>query len=771
MPQPIAETGVSTIEPGDAQSFSAQMSVAVHNEGYLDYFGFKSNPFPVVPDAEIFFVTPALDVLITSILHCIHTRKGFMVITGEVGLGKTTLSRRLLRTLEPEGVVSALVVNTHYQGDDLLKVINRDFAAPIGDKADLNHLEIMNNFLIGNYRHGKNSILIIDDAQNLTIESLEMIRMISNMETESVKLVQILLVGQSELLDKLNSHSLRQLKSRIVLHVEVLPYTRQEMEQYVHFKLNAVGGAGRISMTPSAFKLLHQFTSGCPRLINSLMDRCLYGLVAFGITRITPNMVREVASEVGLKKSATRWKGVYEPVWSSLGWVLLGLGLLLLVVGGGFLVVHLGWWPMAGDRTESRAEAETGEVRLAQNLTKGDQTKIAAAMTDHIEPSRTNRDSPTERQQTANVSAAQKQAEAEILRARKEAQEAQKSLEKALMAQTAGKKAQEDANRLAEAVRDRFIQAEAEAKRRLAEIQQVHEELNKTKEMLFKAKEALSQSQVAVASQEPQESKARLDRETTALTTGNSRLAEQAANGVSTPVGPVPEPITRFLGHYGLLNLAESFYKALQENRMAAIGEQIATKSEYRLVILGGLPEWAKSFDRIMVHTVAGSRHHILLWRSRTLPAEMLFGFASEETKQLQRFLAENKLYSAPVDGIVGRHTIAGLVAFQHKNGLPQTLKLDTTMQFYLYHTTVPTRWVIEIAVDHSEPINKLLSRIKPLNLPFFSTEIGDWRDKVWSEKVWVGPFATEAEARSVVQRKLSNSFLVDAILPVRMEQ
>lgn len=302
-------------------------------DSHLNFFGFNKNPFPVVPDAETFFITPSLDILVNDILHCIHTRKGFMVITGEVGLGKTTLSRTLLNALESEEVVSGLVLNTYYQGIELLKMINRDFGIQVQDGMNSDPLDALNLFLMDTYRQGKNCVLLIDDAQNLSIESLELIRMISTLETETVKLIQVLLIGQPELLEKLNLHQLRQLKSRIVLHVEVLPYTLRELEQYVYFKLNAVGGSGRISITSGSFKLLHRLTKGYPRLVNSLMDRCLYGLVAFGTTCITSKILKEVAKEVGLKDQKSTFNRSLLSSLNGLMTVVVVIFAMLLVAG------------------------------------------------------------------------------------------------------------------------------------------------------------------------------------------------------------------------------------------------------------------------------------------------------------------------------------------------------------------------------------------------------------------------------------------------------
>ena len=282
---------------------------STRQDEYLHYLGFRRNPFPVSPDVENFFLPPRTDTMLTEILHGIYTRKGFMVITGEVGLGKTTLSQHILHILEEEGrVETALVLNTFLQGTELLSEIIRDFGLQTEDTSHQGQLAILNNFLIERYRAGSNCAVIIDDAQNLSLESLELIRMISNLETDASKLVQILLVGQPEFQEKLEAHSLRQLKSRIMIHATVEPLDRDALQQYVFFKMSAAGGSGGISVPESCFDLMHRLTEGNPRLVNRLMDRMLYGLFAYSTTRVNQRLLTEVATEIGLSVPKTEWK-------------------------------------------------------------------------------------------------------------------------------------------------------------------------------------------------------------------------------------------------------------------------------------------------------------------------------------------------------------------------------------------------------------------------------------------------------------------------------
>jgi general secretion pathway protein A len=169
---------------------------------YLEYFGLGYNPFPVAPDNENFYISEHIDQILTELVHGIVARKGFMVLTGEIGLGKTTISRRIINILEENEVETSLILHTFYQDVELLREINKDFGLYTDNLELSDQMKVLNDFLINQNREGKNCAIIIDDAQNLNSKSLELIRMISNLETDREKLVQILLIGQPELMKK-----------------------------------------------------------------------------------------------------------------------------------------------------------------------------------------------------------------------------------------------------------------------------------------------------------------------------------------------------------------------------------------------------------------------------------------------------------------------------------------------------------------------------------------------------------------------------------------
>jgi general secretion pathway protein A len=256
-------------------------SLIPEDSGYLTHLGLSHNPFPVVPDDTTIFLSGNIEQIMAEIVHGVVARKGFMILTGDIGLGKTTISRRIISILEEKGIETALVLHTSLQDVELLREINRDFGInepyENGKMSSLGEqLRQLNRFLVDQNQQDKNCAIIIDDAQNLNPQSLELVRMISNLEGGCQKLVQILLIGQPELAERLNTHELRQLRSRVVINTEAKPLNRRELKEYILFKLNSAGNHGQSSVTAWAINKLYRYTRGNFRLVNMLMDRCLY---------------------------------------------------------------------------------------------------------------------------------------------------------------------------------------------------------------------------------------------------------------------------------------------------------------------------------------------------------------------------------------------------------------------------------------------------------------------------------------------------------------
>ena len=275
---------------------------AKEEQGCFEFFGLYNNPFPVSPEEEKFYFSQHIEQVLTEIIFGINARKGFMILTGEVGLGKTTISRRIMNIIEEKGVETSLVFYTGFQDVELIREINRDFGQSTDSLLFSDQMKLLYDFLVEQNRRGKNCAIIIDDAQNLDFKSLELIRMISNLETGREKLVQILLVGQPELMDMLNSEELRQLRSRIVIQKEVKALTSEELKDYLSFKMNLAGNKGQIRIQKAALNKIYKLTKGNFRQVNLLMDRCLYVAFLHNTTEISKQIVIEAFIDFRPKK-------------------------------------------------------------------------------------------------------------------------------------------------------------------------------------------------------------------------------------------------------------------------------------------------------------------------------------------------------------------------------------------------------------------------------------------------------------------------------------
>ncbi|MFH2058217.1 MAG: AAA family ATPase [Pseudomonadota bacterium] len=273
---------------------------------YLRFLGLSHNPFPMAPDNTHFYISKHNDTIISKLTQAIFARKGFMLLAGEVGLGKTTLSRRIIQILEQHNVETCLVLQSFYQGNDLLREIIRDFGMSTEEiRNELPPLmKLLNDFLLKKNNAGINCAILIDDAQNMTIESLELIRLISNLEADREKLVQILLVGQPELLVTLNSNELRQLKSRVTINQAPIPLHESELGKYIQFKLNRAGDTGKIIVGDKTLKKLFHLSHGNIRRVNILMDQSLQYACTDQTFTITPAYIKKARKELAFKLSS-----------------------------------------------------------------------------------------------------------------------------------------------------------------------------------------------------------------------------------------------------------------------------------------------------------------------------------------------------------------------------------------------------------------------------------------------------------------------------------
>ena len=243
---------------------------------YKTFFGFKEHPFNLTPDPRYLYLSRYHREALDHLLYGINQRKGFIAITGGVGTGKTTLCRALLDHLD-ENTKSALIFSSFVSDMEILKSIAHEFGIPLPPKTESKNalLDAINHFLLGVFREGGNALLLIDEAQNLSRTVLEQIRMLSNLETEKDKLIQIVLVGQSELKEVLSAHSLRQLDDRITVRYHLKPLDQKDVQGYVEHRLVVAGGKGDVKFSDAAFKRIYAYSGGNPRRINAVCDRAL----------------------------------------------------------------------------------------------------------------------------------------------------------------------------------------------------------------------------------------------------------------------------------------------------------------------------------------------------------------------------------------------------------------------------------------------------------------------------------------------------------------
>lgn len=269
----------------------------------LSFFGFSESPFSNTPDPKFFSPTMSQRKTLNALVRGVKEKKGFLVLTGDVGTGKTTLSRTLLKMLDRK-IATALVLNSDLSEEEILKAILMDFGLAVEGMSKFDLMEGLYRYLVHRTNLGRPTLIVVDDAQNLPPRSLEQIRMISNFETDKEKLIQILLVGQPELDEKLNSHEFRQINQRIAVREHLQPLLPVETVTYVQQRLTRVGGnAASDIFTYQALKAVHRETGGYPRTVNTLCDHVLAEARRTQCRTIDATMVRGTARAIGLAKA------------------------------------------------------------------------------------------------------------------------------------------------------------------------------------------------------------------------------------------------------------------------------------------------------------------------------------------------------------------------------------------------------------------------------------------------------------------------------------
>lgn len=265
---------------------------------YQSFYGFREMPFNITPDPRFLYLSPTHQEALQHLKYGVSEKKGFIVLVGEVGCGKTTLCRRFLNELDPARYDTALILNPRVTETQMLKAILTELGESKLGRSQNDLVAQINRILLDRIEKGRDIVLIIDEAQNLSFEVLEQIRLLSNLETDKQKLLQIVLMGQPELKQVLAREELRQLRQRILVHHELFPLSSDEMAHYIHHRLSLAGGNGRPNFTRWALRAIHRGSGGIPRLVNNLCDKALLSAFIRDSDEVTYWDARRAVKEV-----------------------------------------------------------------------------------------------------------------------------------------------------------------------------------------------------------------------------------------------------------------------------------------------------------------------------------------------------------------------------------------------------------------------------------------------------------------------------------------
>ena len=285
---------------------------------YCTFYGFRESPFTITPNPRFLFMSTQHREAFAHLIYAVESRAGFIELTGEVGTGKTTLLRTFLNRLDSEGHRTALIFNPSLSSLELLTSINREFGIPWEGCSRMELLQELNGFLLEQKAAGRSVVLVMDEAQNLSAEVLEQIRLISNLETETDKLIQIVLSGQPELLSLLAREELRQLNQRITVRYHLLPMEFDSMRRYIDHRMELAGRFRAAEFSNAALKRIFRFSGGVPRLINIVCDRALLIGYSEEERTISGSMAAQAVSELLGRAPYGRSAGFFARIFSFL---------------------------------------------------------------------------------------------------------------------------------------------------------------------------------------------------------------------------------------------------------------------------------------------------------------------------------------------------------------------------------------------------------------------------------------------------------------------
>jgi general secretion pathway protein A len=269
---------------------------------YKKFFGLRENPFNVNPDPRYLYPTRHIQEALACLTYGIQTRKGFVLLTGEVGTGKTTVLNKLLEWCSQEHIATAFMFNPRLSEAEFFDFMLADFGIPSDSTLKSRTLLRLNQWLLDQHQRGSRAILIVDEAQNLSADMLEEIRLLTNLETSTEKLLQIVLAGQPELEEKVNDPQLRQLRQRITLWAKTRPLTLLETNGYIKERLRIGGSAGEEIFSLAAIEVVHRRARGIPRIINLICEHALISAFVEHSKTVSEKIVEEVARDFDLQE-------------------------------------------------------------------------------------------------------------------------------------------------------------------------------------------------------------------------------------------------------------------------------------------------------------------------------------------------------------------------------------------------------------------------------------------------------------------------------------
>lgn len=267
---------------------------------YKKFFGLAANPFNVNPDPRFLFLTRYIREALACLTYGVQTRKGFVLLSGEVGTGKTTLLNKFLQWLHVQRTPTAFMFNPRLTVPEFFSMMMNDFGIPCDGHDKSKVLMALNDWLLQRYRAGETAVLIVDEAQTVSNEVLEEIRLLTNLETSTEKLLQIVLSGQPELEHRLKDAQLRQLRQRITLRCRTCPLTREETHSYVAQRLRIAGSDGAPIFSPESLDAIFHYARGVPRVINLLCEHALIGVYVDQVRTVSAGMIESIAREFEL---------------------------------------------------------------------------------------------------------------------------------------------------------------------------------------------------------------------------------------------------------------------------------------------------------------------------------------------------------------------------------------------------------------------------------------------------------------------------------------